>query len=199
MEMVPVLNPLSAPQLPLFNSAKNNQIIVEIFKIIFMEINTDTLVFTRDVVDPSLKPPTAITIAVDTTYIFAQVGQAISQGVYAMDNRVDKGSTYEGMLGLSTVCVMGDGIGFYVTPINKESGDTVVITKIDISQGNVFTVNGQPHSFPTQAMAPSGSYWIGQAINSGSQNYAIQIMVTPAQTSLPTCYLWCNFTITALA
>ena len=127
-----------------------------------------------------LSPQTSITIAVDTAYVAAQQGRNISQGIYMMDNRVHNGSGGEGTLELSTVCDVGNLIGFNVVPIDSlgTSGDQVVITGFTVSQGNVFTAAGTPRQQPALPGEPAGAYWIGQALNEGSQIYQIQIAVT---------------------
>ena len=125
-----------------------------------------------------LIPPTAITIAVDTAYIASQQGENISQGVYMMDNQLANGSTDEAGMELTTVCNVGSLIGFHSVPINAlgTSGDTVVITGFTVSQGNVFTAAGTPVQQST-----SGDYWIGQAFNTGTQTYQVQLKVTVGQ------------------
>lgn len=130
-----------------------------------------------------LKPPTSITIAVDTAYVAAQQGQNISDGVYMMDNRVRNGSTGEGALELTTVCNDGDLIGFNVVPINVlgTSGDSVVITGFTVSQGSVFTAAGSPRQQAALPGEPAGAYWIGQAMSQGTQTYQIQIEVSIGQ------------------
>src|SRR5437764_1367349 len=86
----------------------------------------------------TLSPQTSITIAVDTAYVAAQQGKNIGQGIYMMDNRVRNGSSGEGTLELSTVCNVGNLIGFNVLPIVAlgTSGDSVVIIGFTVSQGN---------------------------------------------------------------
>lgn len=132
---------------------------------------------------PQFNPTTAITIAVDTAYVAAQQGRNINQGIYMMDNMVANGSSREGTLELSTKCPVGSLIGFNTVPINGEgvSGDQVIITGFTVSQGNVFTAAGQPRKQPSPNKEPDGSYWIGQALNTGSQTYQIQIKVTVGQ------------------
>ena len=127
-----------------------------------------------------LSPQTSITIAVDTAYVAAQQGHNIGQGIYMMDNRVHNNSTGEGTLELHTVCDVGNLIGFNVVPIDSlgTSGDQVVITGFTVSQGNVFTAAGTPRQQPALPGEPAGAYWIGQALNEGSQTYQIQIAVT---------------------
>lgn len=119
------------------------------------------------------KPLTAITIAVDTAYVASQGGKYISQGVYMMDNMEANGSTGEAGMELSTKCPVGSLIGFNAVPINALSSNpgTVEITGFTVSQGSVFTAAGSP-----QQQTPS--YWIGQAMNTGSQTYQIQLKVT---------------------
>ncbi|MDB9433936.1 AidA/PixA family protein [Microcystis aeruginosa] len=132
---------------------------------------------------PQFNPTTAITIAVDTAYVAAQQGRNINQGIYMMDNMVANGSSGEGTLELHTKCPVGSLIGFNTVPINGEgaSGDQVIITGFTVSQGNVFTAAGQPRKQPSPNKEPDGSYWIGQALNTGSQTYQIQIKVTVGQ------------------
>jgi hypothetical protein len=128
---------------------------------------------------------TAITIAVDVNYIAslpAGTDQA-SKGIYMMDNRMLNGSSNEGGLELSTVCIAGNLISFSAIAINAE-GDAggnakVEITGFNVSQGNVFTAAGQPRVFnPPPSGGDTNSFWIGQAIARGSQTYQIQIKVT---------------------
>jgi hypothetical protein len=118
-------------------------------------------------------PQTAIQVAVDTSYVVAQGGQGISTGIYMMDNEVNNGSSGEGTLELSTRTNAGNLIGWEVAPVNPNTGDTVVITGFNVSQGSVFGSQGYP-----QAADATGDYWIGQAMNAGQQTYQIQIMVT---------------------
>ena len=118
-----------------------------------------------------------ITIAVDTAYVAAQQGRNIGTGVYMMDNMISSGSTNEGQMELSTKVPVGYTIGFNSVPINPVSGDKVIITGFNVSQGNVFGSAGYPQEFPLGS-EPLGSWWIGQAMNAGSQTYQIQIAVT---------------------
>jgi hypothetical protein len=131
----------------------------------------------------NLNPTTAITIAVDTAYVASQQGRDISQGIYMMDNTVGNGSTGEGTLELHTICPVGSLIGFNTVPINGEgvSGDQVIITGFTVSEGDVFTAAGQPRKQPSPNKEPDGSYWIGQALRTGTQTYQIQIKVTVGQ------------------
>jgi hypothetical protein len=116
-------------------------------------------------------PQTAIEIAVDTSYVISQQGQNIGAGVYMIDNQVNNGSTGEGQMELTTVCNVGDLIGFSVNPLNPNTRDTVEITGFNVSSGNVFTSAGSP-------MKQTPSYWIGQAMNQTSQTYQVQLKVT---------------------
>ncbi|TPG54326.1 AidA/PixA family protein [Sphingomonas glacialis] len=128
-----------------------------------------------------LQPQASITIAVDTAYVASKGGQNISNGIYMMDNQVSYGSTGEGTLELSTVVPVGSLIGFNTVPIDTNSGDTVIITGFTVSQGSVFGSQGYPQQQPPINGEPAGAYWIGQAINAGSQTYQIQIKVTVGQ------------------
>jgi len=123
----------------------------------------------------TLKPLTAITIAVDTAYVVSQGGKNINQGVYMMDNMEANGSTGEAGLELHTHCPVGSLIGYDAQPINALSSNpgTVEITGFIVSQGNVFTAAGTP-----EQQDESGNYWIGQAVNAGTQTYQIQLKVT---------------------
>lgn len=116
-------------------------------------------------------PQTAIEIAVDTSYVIAQQGQNIGAGVYMFDNQLNNGSSGEGQMELSTVCNVGDLIGFSANPINPNTGDSVAITGCNVSGGSVFGSAGYP-----QEETPS--YWIGQAMNQTHQTYQIQLKVT---------------------
>lgn len=120
-----------------------------------------------------LQPATAIAIAIDTQYVASVGGGGITKGIYMFDNRLDNGSSGEGGLELSTKCNAGDLIGFEVYPVDERgsSGDTVAITGFNVSQGSVFGSQGYP-------MQQTPSYWIGQAINAGSQTYQIRVLVT---------------------
>ena len=120
-------------------------------------------------------PQTSVAIAVDTAYVAAQQGNNISKGIYMMDNMDASGSTGEGTLELHTKCNVGSLIGFESVAINSlgTSGDKVEITGFTVSQGSVFTAAGQPIS-----VSKDGTYWVGQAMNHGTQIYQIQIKVT---------------------
>jgi hypothetical protein len=134
-----------------------------------------TLFASRQVVAQSSLPcpQTAIEVAVDTSYIIAQSGQGIGTDIYMVDNELNNGSSGEGTLELSTKTNAGNLIGWQVAPIDPNTGDSVVITGFNVSQGNVFGSQGYPIQQDT-----AGAYWVGQAMNAGSQTYQIQIMVT---------------------
>ena len=139
-----------------------------------MMINENLKVVKEESTASSLNPLTAIEIAVDTSYVASQNGNNISQGIYMMDNQEANGSTGEGTLELHTCCNVGSLIGFKCVPINAlgTTGDKVEITGFTISQGSVFSAAGQP------IKQSDGSYWIGQALNTGTQTYQVQIKVT---------------------
>lgn len=126
---------------------------------------------------PILKPQVSIVIAVDCAYVAAQQGRNISTGVYMMDNMANNGSTNEGNLELSSVVPVGSLIGFNSVPIDPTAG-TVAITGFTVSQGSVFGSQGYPQQQSPIGSEPAGAYWIGQAMNAGSQTYQIQIKVT---------------------
>lgn len=135
-----------------------------------------------------LQPNATVTIAVDTAYVAAQQGRNISEGVYMMDNMISNGSSNEGRMELSTVVPVGYTIGFNSVPINFVSGDSVIISGFNVSQGNVFGSSGYPQIYPL-GKEPMGSWWIGQAMNSGNQTYQIQIAVTVGQIRPVTYYV----------
>ena len=116
-------------------------------------------------------PQTQISIVIDTAFIVATAGSNINTGVYMMDDQLNSGSSGEGQLELSTVCPVGNLIGFTVYPLDQNSGDTVAITGFNVSQGNVFGNQGYP-------LLIKPNYWIGQATNAGNQTYQIQVKVT---------------------
>jgi hypothetical protein len=116
-------------------------------------------------------PQTQIAIALDTAFIASQGGSWVSSGVYMMDNQANLGSTNEGQLELHTHCNNHSLIGFEVYPMDVNSGDTVAITGFNVSGGNVFGGAGYP-------LQQTPSYWIGQAMNTGTQTYQIQVKVT---------------------
>ena len=57
----------------------------------------------------------------------------------------------------------------------------MIITGFTVSQGSVFGSQGYPQQQPPIGTEPAGAYWIGQAMNAGSQTYQIQIKVTVCQ------------------
>jgi hypothetical protein len=144
-------------------------------------------------------PQINIVIAVDTAFVAAQAGEGrITKGVFMMDNMVRNGSTGEGTLGLHTVCNAGSLIGFQVIPIDAagSSRDEVIITGFADVKGNVFTGAGHPVQQPSIGHLPQGSYWIGQAIQAGTEEYQIQIKVTVGQLQPVQYYVWWNATLT---
>ena len=106
-----------------------------------------------------------------------------------MDNRVNNGSTGEGTLELSTHAILGDLIGFNVVPIYPNSGDTVIITGFDVTKGSVFGSSGYPEQQPALGVEPAGGYWVGQAMNEGSQTYRIQLQLTVGQLRPVKCFV----------
>jgi|SRR5215217_7552420 len=136
-------------------------------------VETGTAMVETAGVVAALQPQTAIAIAIDTQYVASVANSGpITQGIYMFDNRLDNGSTGEGTLELSTKCNAGDLIGFEVYPIDERgsSGDTVAITGFNVSHGTVFGSQGYP-------MKQQPNYWIGQAMNQGSQTYQIRVLV----------------------
>lgn len=124
-------------------------------------------------------PQTQIGIALDTAYLESlPPGTQPSTGIYMIDNRAQLGSKNEGQMELSTVCFAGDRVGWYLVPIDPTRGDTVQITGFNVSSGNVFAgSSGYPQ--PTTNLA----YWIGRAVNAGSQTYQVQILLTDSSGS----------------
>jgi hypothetical protein len=147
----------------------------------------------------SLTPQVSISIAVDTAWVAAQaINGGISEGVFLMDNRVRNGSSGEGTLSLHTVCNAGSLIGFQVVPIDGGAfGDQVVITGFADIQGEVFTGAGHPRVQPSPGSSTSGSYWIGQAIQAGTEVYQIEIEVTVGQLQPVQYFVWWNAKVTA--
>lgn len=129
-----------------------------------------------------------ITIAVDTAYVASQQGKNISTGVYMVDNAISNGSTNEGTTELSTKVPVGSTIGWHSVPINFLSGDTVVITGFNVSQGSVFGSQGYPQAFPLNDVK-DGSWWIGQALNQGTQTYQVKLKVTTGKINPVTYYI----------
>jgi hypothetical protein len=112
-----------------------------------------------------------LVIAVDTAYVAGSGGSSISAGIYLMDNQVNEGSTGEGGMALHSVVPIGALIGFSAYPINIGSGDKVAITGFSVVSGDVFGSPGYP-------IEQAKGYWIGQAMNIGSQIYQIQLCIT---------------------
>lgn len=147
-----------------------------------------------------LIPQASIVIAVDTASVAAQAGSGpVTRGVFMMDNMVRNGSSGEGTLGLNTACDAGWLIGFRVVPVNAAgaSGDRVAITAFVDLKGNVFTGAGHPCRQPPVGALPAGSYWIGQALRTGTAAYLVQIEVTVGRLQPVTCYAWWTATLTA--
>jgi hypothetical protein len=147
----------------------------------------------------TLTPQVSIAIAVDTAFVAAQAGEGrITKGVFMMDNMVRNGSTGEGTLGLHTACNAGSLIGFQVIPTDAAgaSSDKVIITGFADVRGNVFTGAGHPVQQPAIGNLPQGSYWIGQAIEAGTEEYQIQIKVTVGQLQPVQYYVWWKATLT---
>jgi len=98
-----------------------------------------------------------------------------------MDNKIRNGSTNEGKIDLQTRCNVGSLIGFQVLPITAagSSTDSVVLTAFALQGGDdVFTGAGHPRPEPPPKGLTPGSYWIGQAMASGSEQYQLQIEVS---------------------
>jgi len=148
----------------------------------------------------SLTPQVSVAIAVDTAWIAAQaINGSITEGVFMMDNMVHNGSSGEGTLSLHTVCNAGSLIGFQTVPIDSLSsnGDQVIITSFADTHGTVFTGAGHPIQQPSLGNLPAGSYWIGQAIQAGTEIYQIEIKVTVGQLQPVQYFVWWNATLTA--
>jgi hypothetical protein len=140
-----------------------------------------------------LMPQVSIAIAVDTAFIAAQAHEGgITKGLFMMDNMVRNGSMREGTLGLHTACNAGNLIGFQVIPTDAAgaSSDQVIITAFADVTGNVFTGAGHPVQQPSIGNLPQGSYWIGQAMQAGTEEYQIQIKVTVGQLQPVQYYVW---------
>ena len=147
-----------------------------------------------------LAPQVAVVIAVDTAWIAAQGSSGkISQGIFMIDNMVRNGSSGEGTLHLHTKCNAGNLIGFEAMPIDAagSSGDQVIITSFADVTGSVFTGAGHPIQQPSPGGLPAGSYWIGQAMENGTEIYMIEIKVTVGQLQPVQYYVWWNATLTA--
>lgn len=118
-------------------------------------------------------PQAAIQIALDTQYLIGEGGQFPTSGIYMFDNELGNGSTGEGTMELSTQLPAGTLISWNVFPLNPNTGDTAAITGFNVSQGNVFGSSG----FPRQV---TPSFWVGEAVNDGSQTYQIQVTISSA-------------------
>lgn len=147
-----------------------------------------------------LAPQVAVVIAVDTAWVAAQESSGqISQGIFMVDNMVRNGSSGEGTLDLHTQCKVGSLIGFETVPIDAAgaNGDQVIITAFADVKGSVFTGAGHPIQQPSPGGLPAGSYWIGQAMETGTETYMIEIEVTVGQLQPVQYYVWWNATLTA--
>jgi len=127
-----------------------------------------------DLTEPGLKPHTTIAIAVDTAYVASKKRHSLEGGVYMLDNRANSGSTNEGQLELRTVCDVGDLVGFWVYPVDQlaAAGDSVVITGIEVRQGDVFGSSGYPRPYG------GDNCWIGRVEKAGEQAYTLALEVT---------------------
>ena len=145
-------------------------------------------------------PTVAVSIAVDTAYIAAQASNGfVTSGIYMFDNMLAHGSGQEGTLGLHTVCNVGQLVGFRCVPIDAEQslGDVVVIKSFLTVSGNVFTGAGHPVQQPPLGADPAGSYWVGEAMLAGKEQYTIQVEVTTGVLQKVSYYVQWNATITA--
>ena len=77
------------------------------------------------------------------------------------------------------------------------SADQVIITSFADVSGSVFTGAGHPIQQPSPGGLPAGSYWIGQAMEDGTEIYMIEIKVTVGQLQPVQYYVWWNATLTA--
>ncbi|MCG7626745.1 hypothetical protein MHM88_02945 [Epibacterium sp. MM17-32] len=151
-------------------------------------------------VSAALTPSVSIAIAVDTAAIAAVQDGKITSGVYMMDNQVRNGSGHEGRIDLHTVCNVGALIGFQVLPINAAgtSGDSATLTSFALQGGDdVFTGAGHPRAEPPPKGLAPGSYWIGQAMAAGTEEYQIQIEVTVGALQPTSFYVTWEATLTA--
>lgn len=131
-----------------------------------------------------------VVIAVDTAYVAGAGGGSITAGIYLMDNQLNTGSTGEGSMTLHSVVPVGALIGYSAYPIDAGSGDTVVITGFSVIEGNVFGSPGYP-------IQQSAGYWIGQAMNIGSQTYKIQLRITAGSLRPTDYYVYTQAGLTA--
>ncbi|OPX44216.1 inclusion body protein [Ruminiclostridium hungatei] len=115
-----------------------------------------------------VRAQTKIIITVDT----ARVISGDTRNIYMIDNRVEFGSTNEGTLELSTKCFTGDYISWLAVPLDPDTQDTVSIAGFQVSSGNVFGGEGSP-----QPQSDDDTYWMGRAINQGSQTYQVKIII----------------------
>ncbi len=115
-----------------------------------------------------VRAQTKIVITVDT----ARVLSGDTRGIYMIDNRVELGSTGEGTLELSTKCFVGDYMSWRVEALDPDTQDTVTIAGFQVSSGNVFGGEGSP-----QPQSDDNTYWMGRAINQGSQTYQVKIII----------------------
>jgi hypothetical protein len=128
-----------------------------------------------DLTQSGLKPQTMIAIAVDTAYVAGSGAHQLQNGIYMMDNHANIGSENEGQLELSTVCNVGDLVAFRVYPVDQRretNGGSVVITGIEVKQGDVFGSSGYPRPYEGE------TYWIGRAEKAGRQTYTMALEVT---------------------
>ena len=116
-------------------------------------------------------PQAQVAIVVDTAHVAGSGDSSITAGIYLIDNQLNAGSTGEGTMALHTRCPTGSLIGFSSYPIDMALGDTVAITGFSITQGSVFSSTGYP-------IQQTPSYWIGQAMYSGSSTFEIQLCIT---------------------
>jgi hypothetical protein len=121
-----------------------------------------------NVINALKRAQTKIVITIDT----ARVISGDTRGIFMIDNKAEFGSSNEGTLELSTKCFNGDYISWLAVPIDPDTQDTVSIAGFQISSGNVFGGEGSP-----QPQSDDNTYWMGRAINQGSQTYQIKIVI----------------------
>ncbi|QDW33773.1 hypothetical protein FFE93_012335 [Yersinia sp. KBS0713] len=114
-------------------------------------------------------PETIIRIFVDTAYVAASGGGAItgptSKGIYVIDNRGSIGSPLEARIPVKTYVHREDYIGFYISAIDPTLTDpdleeTLTIEGFTILGGNLFGSAGYP-----VRRERDDNYWIAQAVN----------------------------------
>ncbi len=115
-----------------------------------------------------VRAQTKIVITVDT----ARVLSGDTREIYMIDNKVELGSTGEGTLELSTKCFAGDYISWRAEALDPDTQDIVSIAGFQVSSGNVFGGEGSP-----QPQSDDNTYWMGRAINQGSQTYQVKIII----------------------